>query len=96
MLTATDIRGNTAGVRAPVAQWIEHQASNLGAGGSNPSGRATFPPLLRSTLLGCKTSPAKKSRHLRAVIWFANASCSGRSDGYGYTHNSKTNLRINW
>ena len=29
--------------RAPVAQWIEHLTSDQRVGGSNPSGRATFP-----------------------------------------------------
>ena len=26
---------------APVAQWIEHQTTDLGVGGSSPSGRTT-------------------------------------------------------
>ena len=39
------VPGRTARPRAwqaPVAQWIEHQTSNLGVGGSSPSGRAIF------------------------------------------------------
>ena len=30
------------GPTAPVAQWIEHQTTDLRVGGSNPSGRATI------------------------------------------------------
>ena len=30
---------------APVAQWIEHQPTDLGVGGSSPSGRTTQSPL---------------------------------------------------
>ena len=32
--------GRSMSQHAPVAQWIEHLASNQGVGGSNPSGRA--------------------------------------------------------
>jgi hypothetical protein len=39
------VPGRTARPRtwqAPVAQWIEHQTSNLGVAGSSPAGRAIF------------------------------------------------------